>query len=192
MNTCIRPYLFLLTMFTFLMVAVRCPAPVFAKFDGIDGESQVAGHEGEIEILSWSWGESNSGPGVSNPTGESYTNNPPVPDRLKVRDLIVVKEVDKSTPKLFLKSCEGQAVAEGELQITDPTTGQVYLRIKMKPVYITSYQTGGSSGDVVPVDTISLNFGQIEFEYAEGMGSGPKTVEGWDFDRDQPTPPPGT
>jgi len=40
-----------------------------------------------------------------------------------------------------------------------------HLIIKMKPVYITSYQTGGSSGDDVPVDTFSLNFGAIKFEY---------------------------
>jgi type VI secretion system secreted protein Hcp len=45
------------------------------------------------------------------------------------------------------------------------TEQQEYFLIKMKPVYITTYQTGGSSGDIVPVETFSLNFGAIKFEY---------------------------
>ena len=34
---------------------------MFLKLDGIKGESKDSKHSGEIEILAWSWGLSNSG-----------------------------------------------------------------------------------------------------------------------------------
>ncbi|HES58633.1 MAG TPA: DUF1559 domain-containing protein, partial [Firmicutes bacterium] len=43
--------------------------------------------------------------------------------------------------------------------------GASYSMIKMKPVYITSYQTSGSSGDVVPTDQISLNYEEIKWSW---------------------------
>lgn len=50
-----------------------------------------------------------------------------------------------------------------ELTETDldrvPTSGG--LDIKLKNVIITSYQTGGSSSDTVPVERLSLNFEKI-------------------------------
>ncbi len=33
----------------------------FIKIDGIDGESQDSMHKGEIEVLSFSWGETRTG-----------------------------------------------------------------------------------------------------------------------------------
>ena len=33
----------------------------FLKVDGIEGESQDSKHKGEIEVVSWSWGETNAG-----------------------------------------------------------------------------------------------------------------------------------
>ena len=35
----------------------------FLKIAGIDGESTADGHKGEIDLESWSWGESNPGAG---------------------------------------------------------------------------------------------------------------------------------
>ena len=191
MKNSTRSYCFLVAVLLLLSTVWHCPAPVFLKLEGVEGESQTSGHEGEIEILSWSWGASQN-PGVSNPTGLSYTNDPPVVDRLRVSAIEVEKEVDKATPKLLLKCCDGTRLNNGELHVTDPGTGQAYLVIKMKNVYISSYQTGGSKGDVVPVDTVSLNFGEVEFEYTEQEGTGLTHAEGWNFEADSPLPLPPT
>ena len=43
----------------------------FLKLDGIDGESAQKGHENQIDLLSWTWGESNSG--SSSDGGETQT-----------------------------------------------------------------------------------------------------------------------
>ena len=43
---------------------------------------------------------------------------------------------------------------------------QGYYEITLSDVIISSYQSGGSaSGDTVPMDSFSLNFGKIEFQY---------------------------
>ncbi len=58
-----------------------------------------------------------------------------------------------------------QPASAAHQELSDEQLENVAGGIKMKPVYVTSYQTGGSSSDVVPVDQISLNFSKIEYEY---------------------------
>jgi len=40
-----------------------------------------------------------------------------------------------------------------------------YLTIKFTDCLVSSFQTGGSSGDEVPTDTASINFSKIEYSY---------------------------
>ena len=49
---------------------------------------------------------------------------------------------------------------------------QDYLKITLSDLLVSSYQTGGSHGDVVPSDQIALNFSKIEFEYKEQKPDG--------------------
>ena len=50
---------------------------------------------------------------------------------------------------------------------------EVYLTVKFTDLLVSSYQTGGSgSGDVVPLDQISMNFSKIEFEYKPQKADG--------------------
>ena len=144
----------------------------FLKIEGIEGESETSGHEKEIEILSWSWGETNTSSHSSTTSDKTGSTS--------LQDVTLVVKQDKSSPVLMQYCAEGTHSTD-EVVLTarksdDTGRQQEYLIIKMKPVYITSYQTGGSSGDVVPVDTISLNFGKIEFEYIPQDPSSPSTT----------------
>ena len=49
---------------------------------------------------------------------------------------------------------------------------QEYMKIMFQDLLVSSYQTGGSAGEVVPVDQISMNFSKIEFEYKEQKPDG--------------------
>ena len=40
------------------------------------------------------------------------------------------------------------------------------MKIKFTDLLISSYQTGGSAGDVIPVDQVSFNFAKIQFTYS--------------------------
>ena len=61
---------------------------------------------------------------------------------------------------------------------------QEYMIVTMSDLLVSSYQTGGSQGDLVPVDQISMNFSKIEMEYKpqteKGALGGPVKV-GYDL-----------
>ena len=63
---------------------------VLLKVSGIKGESVVAGHEGEIDILSWTWQMSNPNDALSVFGAAGY---PPV-----INPLIVTKYTDMASP----------------------------------------------------------------------------------------------
>ena len=46
------------------------------------------------------------------------------------------------------------------------------MKIKFSDCLVSSFQTGGSAGDIIPVDQISVNFAKIEYEYKEQKPDG--------------------
>jgi len=144
----------------------------FLKIDGIPGESLDAKHTNEIELQSWSWGAMNSGTFASTSGGGS--------GKISVQDFTFSQVLQKSTP-LLVKACgTGQHIPNAWLTCrkagggTNP--GQEYLKIHFYDLLVSHYQTGGHPGDVVPTDSISLNFSKIEFGYAPQKKDG--TLDG--------------
>jgi type VI secretion system secreted protein Hcp len=130
----------------------------FLKVDGIDGESTDDKHKNEIDVESWSWGETNSGTHAGGGGGGA--------GKVSMQDFHFVMKTNKSTPKLMLACATGQHIKEAKL--TCRKAGgeqQEYLTVKFSDLLVSSYQTGGSSGDVVPTDQVSLNYSKIEYEY---------------------------
>ncbi len=147
----------------------------FLKIGDIKGESTDAEHEDEIDILSWSWGETNSG---------SHTGGGGGAGKVSMQDFHFVMEYNKASPKIMESLANGQHFDDASLILTrvDSSTGgqQEYLKITMETVLISSYQTGGSTGETdIPVEEVSLNFGAIKFEYTPQSDVGsPETVTG--------------
>jgi type VI secretion system secreted protein Hcp len=137
----------------------------FLKIDGIEGESTDDKHKNEIDVMSWSWGETNSGDSAGRGGGGA--------GKVSMQDFNFVMQVNKATPKLMLACATGQHVKKATLICRKAgTQQQEYLTITMTDLLVSSYQTGGSAGDVIPVDQISLNFSKIEFEYKEQKETG--------------------
>jgi len=131
----------------------------FLKLDGIPGESADDKHKNEIDIESWSWGEVNSGSHAAGGGGGA--------GKVHVNDINFTMRVNKASPKLFLACARGDHIKEALLTCRKAGKGQQeYLKIKFTDLLVSNYQTGGSMGDVVPVDQISLNFAKIEVSYA--------------------------
>ena len=127
----------------------------FLKLDKIQGESTDDKHKGEIEVLSWSWGVSQSAP----TTGGARASKP------CVTDLAFTKLVDKSTPQLIGNAATGMHIANGILIGRKAGKDQQeYLKIELKDVLVSSFQTGGSGANV-PTESISLNFASMTVEY---------------------------
>jgi type VI secretion system secreted protein Hcp len=137
----------------------------FLKIDGIDGESTDDKHKNEIDVQSWSWGENNSGTHAGGGGGGA--------GKVVMQDFHFVMKVNKATPKLVLACATGQHIKEATL-VCRKAGGdqQEYMKIKFSDLLVSSFQTGGSQGEVVPVDQISMNFSKIEFEYKPQKADG--------------------
>ena len=128
----------------------------FLKLDGIDGESTDDKHKGEIDIMSYSWGVSQTG---THQTGGGGGAGKAVPS-----DITLSMSACKASPKLFLACATGEHIKTAKMVIRKAGgQQQEYITVLMTDCLVSSFQAGGS-GDV-PVDSFSLNFGKIEFEY---------------------------
>lgn len=138
----------------------------FLKIEGVDSESTDDKHKGEMELESYSWGETQSG--TSGRGGGAGAG------KVQPQDFHFVKRVDKSSPVLFIGCAIGQHYKSAILTARKAGGGQQdYFKITMEDVLISSYQLGGSAhSDVVPTDQVSLNFAKLEMSYKEQKPDG--------------------
>jgi type VI secretion system secreted protein Hcp len=138
----------------------------FLKVDQVEGESHDTKHKNEIDVESWSWGETNS--------GDAAHRGGMGAGKVSMQDFHFTMKVNKATPKLMVACASGQHIKEATLTCRKAGKDQQeFLKIKLSDFIVSSYQTGGSNHDgVVPVDQISLNFSKIEFEYKDQKPDG--------------------
>ena len=129
----------------------------FLKIDGIPGESTDAKHKDEIDLVSFSWGEANAAGPVGGGGGGKVT----------FQDFHFTTHVNKSSPVLFFACASGQHIKSATLTCRQAggRSPAAFLTFQMTDVLVSSYNDGGSSGDVIPLDSVSLNIAQIEIEY---------------------------
>jgi type VI secretion system secreted protein Hcp len=159
-----------------VITTINTSAAGYIKFDGIDGESVTIGHEGWSDIMSFSQGIHRPGGGM---TGSTRRRSSATFD-----DLVVVKELDKSSPKLAESVATGRVFAKVVLEMTARTdSGEVtYYSYELTNVLITSYQIGADNPDLLPVESFSLNFEEIKVTYTGlELGNGDKPDPGTDY-----------
>jgi len=154
----------------------------FLKLEGIDGESQDSKHKGEIDLESWSWGETNHGGHAAGGGGGS--------GKVSMQDFHFVMKTNKASPKLFAHCAHGGHIKAAILTCRKAgKEQQEYLKITMSDLLVASFHTGGSQGSIVPTEQISLNFSKIEFEYKEQKADGtlgPAVKAGHDLKLNKP------
>ena len=153
-------------------------ADYFLKLDGIKGESKDDKHKDEIDVTSFSFGESQSGTFSSGGGGGA--------GKVSMQDFRFTMAANKASPALFLACASGDHITSAVLSCRKAGGGQQeFMKITMEGVLVTSYQIGGSSGsDVIPQDQIALNFAKIEVEYKEQDNKGNvggSVKQGWDL-----------
>ena len=142
-------------------------ADYFLKLDGIEGESTDDKHKNEIEVESWSWGVTNSGAGHTSGTTGSGAG------KSVHQDIHFTSKLSKASPKLMLACATGSHITEATLTCRKAGGDQQeYLTIKLNDVFVSSYQSGGSSGGIVPTDQFSLNFAKWEDTYKQQDAKG--------------------
>ena len=159
---------------------------VFFKLDGIEGDALEGEHKGEIEILSWNWGLSQSG--TQEVAGRRTSGT------VSGQEMAISKYMDKSSPVLVKHCCNGQGIKEAILtvQTSGGDNEKVNaLVIKMEDVMISSYQPGGSgqTGGEIPMESVSMTCKKFTYKYTgqkSDSHADAESEQGWDFDAKEP------
>jgi type VI secretion system secreted protein Hcp len=136
---------------------------IFAKIGDIKGESTDAKHKDEIEVLSFSWGVTNSGDIGSGGGGGA--------GKATFHDLSFIHSIDKASPLLLQACATGMHLKEATIAHRKPGKNQQdYLIIKMNDVLITGVSLSDSSSG--SSESVSLAFAKVDFEYKPRKANG--------------------
>ncbi|NVN91631.1 MAG: type VI secretion system tube protein Hcp [Desulfuromonadales bacterium] len=151
----------------------------FLKIDGIPGESTDDKHKDWIEVMSYSWG-------AHQPTSASASSSGGAShERANFQDFSIMKVLDKATPKLALACAGGDHIKTVTLELCRAGTDKVkYMEYKLSNCIISSITNGGGGGGEIS-ESLSFNYGKIEWTYvqqkrADGSGGG-NVPAGWDL-----------
>ena len=131
----------------------------FLKIEGIPGESQDAKHKDEIQVLSFSFGESQLGTMAFGGGGGA--------GKVQMQDFHFMMNVSKASPKLFLVCATGEHIPKAVLTARKAGKDQQdYLKVEFTDLLVSSFQTNGDAhANMLPVDSISFNFKKITIDY---------------------------
>lgn len=150
----------------------------FLKIDNVPGESTDDKHKDWINVISWSFGDSQ--------TVTAHAGGAAGATAVKMQDFKFTMRTNKASPKLFLTCANGQHLRDVKLEVCKSGEfKQKFLEIKLSDVIVSSFVSLGSSGgaDVYPMEEIMLNFGKIEITYTLTDKTGKpigETKSNWD------------
>lgn len=136
----------------------------FLKIGTIPGESTDDKHKDEIEVLSFNHG-------LDQPmSGSVSSGGGRTAERVNHAPFIIVKSLDKASPKLALACCNGEHIKDMQLFLCRAGTDkQKYMEYKFSDVVVKSVRPGGSSNgqETLPLEEVSFAYGKIEWTYTE-------------------------
>ncbi len=148
---------------------------MFLKVEGPEakGESQDQEHKGEIDILAWSWGASQS--------GTTHAGAGRGQGKAEFQDLSLTKFVDSSSEDLLKAVAKGINFKKVTLVVrnagNNPVDSITYI---FENVIVTSISTGGSGGEDRLTENVTLNFSKFTFKYV-GTNARGKAAKSEDF-----------
>lgn len=139
---------------------------IVLKLGDIKGESIVENHKEEIDVVSWSWGITQ--------TGSSHVGSGGGAGAADVHDLTISKYVDKASPNIA-KFCYTGAPIPAKTILTCIKVGGgtpekpnkvEFIKITMSGVVmISSFSPAGSGSDERFLETITIHFSEVLYEY---------------------------
>lgn len=138
---------------------------MYLTVEGISGESQRVGHEGEIEVLAWSFGGSNSSSiGIGGGGGAG---------KVSLQEISITKYLDASSAEIFQAMCKGEHFPTATM-VAYKGGGEAlpYLKLEFEELYPTSQSMGGSGGEDIFTENVSFAFGKVVVTYTEQGDAG--------------------
>jgi type VI secretion system secreted protein Hcp len=138
-------------------------ARFFLKIAEIKGDARAKSHDGEIELASWSWGQTQSVfPSETRKSGGSVS----------MRDFQFTAITGAASSQFLLHCAAAKRLKSAILTCEhDHGSGRhKYLTITLSNVVISSFDIEGSPGANLPLDRITLKFTKLEFAYTPAAG----------------------
>lgn len=136
---------------------------VFLKINGVPGESADSKHKAEIDVLSYSFGITQTGTMSYGGGGGAGKAN--------FGDFSFMMRMNKATPKLMQACSNGTHIPDAILVCRKAgDKQQEYMTYKFYDLLISSYQTSASSEE--PTEAISFNYSKLEMDYKEQDSKG--------------------
>ena len=134
----------------------------------IDGTSTLDQYEKQIELLSFSHG-------VAMQITGDISNTERTSGKPNHQDFTITKYLDQSSPKLNESCCKGDNFTSVEVVIARNDKGAVLplLKYTLKNVVLSSVSIGGGGGDK-PVETVTLNYNHITWDFTTQKSEGAK------------------
>jgi type VI secretion system secreted protein Hcp len=138
---------------------------IFAKIGDIKGESPDDKHKGEIEVLSWSWGVTQSGTMAHGGGGGEGKAN--------FNDFNFTHHIDKASPVLMKACATGEHIKEATITVRKAGKGQQeFLIIKMNDIIITGVAPSGAGDGAATAEHVALQFAKVDLEYKPQKADG--------------------
>jgi type VI secretion system secreted protein Hcp len=139
---------------------------IFLRLDGIAGGATAAGHPNEIVISSYSQAFSNTSTAVTGGGGGA--------GKVKCGEIIVMKNIDKSSPKLIGAVVTGNHIATGDIRF-DSTRGNGALaesyHVALTDVVITDIAQMDHTPQGV-MEQVTLSARQFKFTFTPTTNTG--------------------
>ena len=133
----------------------------FLKIGDINGESTERAHKDWITIESFSLGIAPK---------QAATGSTRRRGAVVFEDLIIIKKLDKSTPKLMELCAKGQVVPELVLDMLS-IDGSLYYKVTLNKVKINSISTSTAcDSDCKLLDEVAFSYSKITWEYWDSKG----------------------
>lgn len=141
---------------------------IHIKIDTIPGMSAVKGFEDHIQVMSFSWGMSQ--------TTNFAVSQGGTAGKVNIQSLSFSHMVDKATPKLMAACCTGQHLAKAELVCTKAggDSPVPFLKITLTDILVSSVAPAGNNSDDTVIEQVSLAFAEYKVEYQEQDNKGAK------------------
>jgi len=140
-------------------------ADIFAKIGDIKGESLDSKHKDEVDVLSWSWGVTQSGTMAYGGGGGE--------GKATFHDFNFTHYVDKASPVLMKVCATGEHIKEATVTVRKAGKGQQeFLVLKMNDIIVTSVAPGGSAGGDATMESVALQCAKVDLEYKPQKADG--------------------
>jgi len=141
---------------------------LFLKIDGIQGESLDRAHANEIDVLSWSWGATNSSVVRGGGAGAG---------KATFSDLSITKYVDASSPALVAAVSTGKRITSLILTVrraNGAPQGVDYFTLTLNDVLVSGISVSTSGGEDRMTENVTFNYGTYTYSYTPIKKDGSK------------------